>query len=456
MNSLVKDLNSQFTLDWVVKSTQYVIKYRKAFNVDEIDDIFCNILNSYNGILTLGKFANLLGFNLVDIAEKEIYDIYLNKLKEYNLISIDGENIILSELGNEAITTGLKYKYYHAETVLFDNDSVNEDDIYFSFNNFFNLNNKLINNSGIYNNSINDIELINKLQFQLFQNNVSNGEILEVYQSSNKIDYTKIKLICESTFDNNSIYVKYYYNDIKISPLEDLISNPNNSTVKDEIYHKAMQNYILLNKDLILFEDIIAYKDLWNWNDIDFIKKIDWFDQRILYEFKESADGSTWYILSENLPIEALINNLNEFKDFWYWPVVTRRVNDDIIISLFNTYPWDFEELSYKESTLVINLLVNYYDESQNWDWIYLSENLPDSFIEDNIEKFPWDYFSITKAKNEIFRNTFIKFKDNLELLISKNWDWKFISENINVNFLYKNIDVLASKINWEIVLIRF
>jgi hypothetical protein len=85
-----------------------------------------------------------------------------------------------------------------------------------------------------------------------------------------------------------------------------------------------------------------------------------------------------------------------------------------------------------------------------------LSKNLPDKFIEEHIEDFPWDFYVITESKNEVFKNTFIKYRDKLETLILKNWNWKFISEEINLNFLYKNISGLASKLNWHTVLNRF
>jgi hypothetical protein len=100
-----------------------------------------------------------------------------------------------------------------------------------------------------------------------------------------------------------------------------------------------------------------------------------------------------------------------------------------------------------KKSELVRSLLSNLNLKEKGWDWNYLSKNLPDKFIEEHIEDFPWDFYVITESKNEVFKNTFIKYREKLETLISKNWNWKFISEEINLNFLYKNISGLASKL---------
>jgi hypothetical protein len=124
-----------------------------------------------------------------------------------------------------------------------------------------------------------------------------------------------------------------------------------------------------------------------------------------------------------------------------------RRFDDEFIKKQIETFDWDFEELSYKEIELVTSLLSNLNLKEKGWDWNYLSKNLPDKFIEDHIEDFPWDFYVITESKNEVFKNTFIKYRDKLETLISKNWNWKLISEEINLNFLHKNISGLASKL---------
>lgn len=71
----------------------------------------------------------------------------------------------------------------------------------------------------------------------------------------------------------------------------------------------------------------------------------------------------------------------------------------------------------------------------------YLSKNLPDEFIEEHIEDFDWDFYIITKEKSLILRNLLAKGnKSNFEyakVLLSKPWNWKFISEKFEINFLY-------------------
>lgn len=75
----------------------YQIQYRKAFNLNEIDEIFCSIINAKGNKIEFSELGNLLGFNLQDLAETDILNIYLKGIAEYNLITINQETVHLSE-----------------------------------------------------------------------------------------------------------------------------------------------------------------------------------------------------------------------------------------------------------------------------------------------------------------------------------------------------------------------
>ena len=118
-----KTTYASFPFEWTVKATSYQIRYRKAFNINETDEIFCSIINAKGNQIEFSKLGNLLGFNLQDVAETDILNIYLKGLTEYNLISIEKEIIQLTEFGQEALLGKLKYKYYFASTELFENQT---------------------------------------------------------------------------------------------------------------------------------------------------------------------------------------------------------------------------------------------------------------------------------------------------------------------------------------------
>jgi hypothetical protein len=90
---------ASFPIEWTVKSTSCQIKYRKAFNINEIDEIFCSIINAKGNKIEFSELGSLLGFNLADLAETDILNIYLKGLTEYSLIEIDKATIKLTDFG---------------------------------------------------------------------------------------------------------------------------------------------------------------------------------------------------------------------------------------------------------------------------------------------------------------------------------------------------------------------
>ena len=59
-----KTAYASFPLEWTVKSISYQIRYRKAFNINEIDEVFCSIINAKGNQIDISELGSLLGFNL--------------------------------------------------------------------------------------------------------------------------------------------------------------------------------------------------------------------------------------------------------------------------------------------------------------------------------------------------------------------------------------------------------
>jgi len=447
---------ASFPFDWTVKSTTYQIKYRKAFDINEIDEIFCTIINAKGNQVELIDLGQLLGFNLQDLAEMDVLNIYLKGLTEYNLIYLNKEVIQLTEFGQEALKSKLKYKYYYATTELFENQTAIGETFYFSFKNVFDLKNKIINEKANEKAASENTELKQRLQFQLFENNIYNGEIVELIESIPSISYKTNSLQCDITLIDNSFNISIYKSGIALPEIVGLIELPENKEIKEQLIRKGMYHYILAEKTSITTQDIETYIDLWNWKELAENSKVDWSNKSIFKLFLENGDGSVWSTISEKVPIESIKFVIKEYAEYWNWTLLTARFDNDFINEQIENLNWDFEELSYKETEFVISLLQNSALKEQTWDWNYLSKNLPDKFIEENIENFNWDFYEITVSKNDVFKNTFIKYREKLETIILKSWNWKFISEEINLNFLHKNISVLARKLNWHTVLNRF
>jgi hypothetical protein len=453
-----KTTYATFPLEWTVKSTSYKIQYRKAFNINEVDEIFCTIINAKGNEINISELGILLGFNLQDLAEIDIFKDYLKGLNEYNLIEVnEKEQIIqLTDFGQESIQSKLKYKYYFATTELFDNQTATGETSDFSFKNVFNIENSLSHLREIKDPMLEQPEINKKLQFQLFGNDIFKGEIVNLYECAPRIYYKSISLQIEIAELNDSFQLSIFKSNVNKPEVKDLIEHPENTECKGQLIRKGMYHHILSMKELISKKEIETYIDLWNWKELAGNPKVDWNDNTIFELFRENGDGGIWSLISEKAPIESIKSVIDKYADYWNWTTLTERFDDEFIKEKIEKFDWDFDELSYKEIKLVTSLLSNLNLKEKGWDWNYLSKNLPDKFIEEHIEDFSWDFYVITESKNEVFKNTFIKYRDRLETLIVKNWNWKFISEEININFLHKNISGLVSKLDWHTVLNRF
>lgn len=506
-----KPTYATFPFEWTIKSTSYQILYRRASNINEIDEIFCSIINAKGNEINFSELAFLLGFNLQDLAEKDILSIYLKGLTEYNLIAVSEkeQKIQLTEFGQEAIQSKLKYKYYFATTELFDNQTATGETFDFSFKNVFDIENRLSHGKEFKEQTLENPELKQKLQFQLFGNDIYKGEIVELYESDPRISYKTISLQCEITAFDNSRELSILKSGSNKPEIQFLVGLPENEEFKSKLLRQGTYHHILSAKVLITKQDIETYIDLWNWKELAGNQKLDWNDKAIFELFRENGDGGIWSIISEKAPIESIKSVIEKYTEYWSWTELTKRFDDNFIKEQIEYFTWDFEELSYKETGLVQDLLIqrrnkhsqNWLSKIQNkkedneiikelsknkgydvnsltaeqrnelteiltleelkadgWDWNYLSKNLSDIFIETHIDDFPWDYYLITDVKSEILRNLFkIQGKGNyVNVLLSKPWNWKFISEKFDINFLYKHISILAKRLDWHTVLNRF
>lgn len=506
-----KTTYATFPFEWTIKSTSCQIQYRKAFNINEIDEIICSIINAKGNEIKFPELGVLLGFNLQDLAEIDIFKIYLKELTEYNLIAVSEkeQKIQLTEFGQEAIQSKLKYKYYFATTELFDNQTATGETFDFSFKNVFDIENRLSHGKEFKEQTLENPELKQKLQFQLFGNDIYKGEIVELYESDPRISYKTISLQCEITAFDNSLELSILKSGVNRPEIQFLVGLPVNTEFKSKLLRQGMYRHILSAKALITKQDIETYIDLWNWKELAGNPKLDWNDNTIFELFRENGDGGIWSIISEKAPIESIQSVIKKYTEYWSWTELTKRFDDNFIKEQIELYPWDFEELSYKETGLVQDLLIQrknkhfqyWFNQIQNkkvdneiikelsknkgydvnsltaeqrnelteiltleelkadsWDWNYLSKNLSDNFIETHIDDFPWDYYLITDVKSEILRNLFkIQGKGNyVNVLLSKPWNWKFISEKFDINFLYKHISILAKRLDWHTVLNRF
>ena len=462
MNSK-EPIYSSFLFDWIVKSIPYSISYKKAYKVSEIDEIFCSIIDAKGGSVDKIEFGELLGFSLSDepnegkykdIAEESIFNDYLQQVFEYNLIQEYDGILEITDFGKESLSTKLKYQFFSSNVTLFENVTAKGELNTFSFKEVFNLKSQIkIHHSRKSEDVIEDLKLKNKLQYQLFEDDIFKGELLEIFESSSSIKYNEFKLKCQLILQNNEFYFSLILNEVEKTTLNSLVNEIQNSSLKEELIRKG-KFYHILNSDISIDANIITeFNDLWNWKELAENKNIEWSQTDIFNLFKNNGDGSVWKSVSENAPINVIEIVIDIYVDYWDWRTLTQRFENDFIIKSIDKFIWDFEELSTKEIDFVIQLLAKEHLKNENWDWEYLSQILPDKFIIENINTFPWDYYLLTTTKFEVFK---IVFNADIERQLKNSWDWKYISEEININYLYQNISKFSVRVIWDIVLNRF
>ncbi|WP_229219055.1 DarT ssDNA thymidine ADP-ribosyltransferase family protein [Dyadobacter sediminis] len=451
---------SSFSFTWIVKSTSYEIFYRKAFDVEVTDEIFCTIISRRGNRTSISELGKILGFNLQDLAEADIFNTYLSGILEYDLIKIDQDSVELTEQGQHALTDKLKFKYFCAKTELFQNQVVKEDVADFCFRKVFNFENKLSYKPNARSESVNNIDLKQRLQFQVFENDIYKGEIVDLLDGTSETNYKDVTVRCEIFLRNDSFQFEFYESDIIKPEIEAIINLPNNEDLKDRLLRKGMYHYVLKSKNLISAQDIIAYVDLWDWKELAGNPRVAWNDKEVFEMFRMYGDGGSWSIISKLAPVESIVSVIREYTDYWNWTELTQRVDSEFIKLYCEWIQWDFEEISYKDEEVVTSLLLMPTLKNRDWDWSYLSKNLPDDFIEEYIDDFPWDFYLITEFKSHVLRNLFLKGqKSNFEYaktLLAKPWNWKFISNKFDIKFLYDQTLLLGVKFDWPIILQRF
>lgn len=452
-----------FSFDWVIKSIPYFISYKKAFEVNEIDEIFCSIIDAQGGVINKLEFGELMGFNLSDDqskgkykddAEEAVFNYYLHQLLDYDLIKEESGILKITELGKDSLSSKLKYKFYYSNVTIFENVTAQGESRTFSFKEVFDL--KSLINQESSNNSkkiIEDSNLKIRLQYQLFEDNIFEGELLEIFECSSNIKYSTFKFSCQLILGNDDFITSFSLNGVEKKALNYLVSDIQNFSLKEELRHIG-EFHQIINSDISIDTKIIAeFIDLWSWKDLSENKNIKWDETEIFKQFKNNGDGSVWKSISENAPIQIIKRVIDEYIDYWDWRKLTQRFNNDFILNTIDKFKWDFEVLSSKENDFVIELLSLKLYKDEDWDWHCLSQNLPNNYIIDNINELPWDYYIITTAKFDVFKTVFIT---DFESQLKNSWDWKYISEEININYLYQNISKLSSHVIWNIVLNRF
>lgn len=503
---------STIDADWQIEEYSTEIVFREKYPTDDIDYVFCGILNQFGGTLPKYEFARLLGFSLEDIPEKNIYrdeaeemvlDDLLKERELFGLIHIqkgdEKKNIsnpilTLTDEGRYSLNTKLKYRTWKGEFDCFKNyfDSKNPQ---FDFLKHFDLksvspnksNFEVIKRSRTRSRKIQEVDKIalfceiqDKTIYQLIDNQLDKASIgrLELCTiKSSSIKETKSQKVQYALFQSreaDNLLLVLQEGEVQ-EELTSIINDPINRKFKENIeLHCKFK--ALLNDDSAIFDGRIVkeYLSLWNKRELIQDSRLKWSDDALWTIFESSFISNDWSFISQKAPLEILKERISQYNYRLNWAILSERLDDDYIYEHIYTegYQWDFEILSSRDSDFVWLLIteINNYNSKReqdqqivaNWDFLIITDNLSEERINFLLPyKSPLDFIQLSKKQPEFVLACMNEIsKINANSLDNNdhyraNWDWKFISENWGLETIWNNIDILESNLEWYVFINR-
>ncbi len=447
-----------FSIGWEVKATPFLIEYRVAYPLTELDEILCQILASFNGKVDKAELGTLLGFNVKecaetskykDLAEEEIYHTYLAELYKYGLAGEEKNIVYLTPNGRESLSTGLKYLYTTAKTQLLQNVGIEENHPEFSFAELGLKNNLQVDKYVLKSQKDNDAKV--SLNSQVFNNNIYEGEVTALQALSYGYTYQTITVECRFYYNNGQPEILLYLNNTLSKGLTETLRLPSNNQVRDKLIRKGLFESIKANSNsIITSSQIVLYLDLWDWKELVRDTRIDWSDKRTFEIFKTNGDGGIWQQISKHAPIQHIKLFLNDYKDHWDWTILTDRLEPEFICLHIKTYPWNYELLSTNDPNIIYLFVSDKECVGFDWDWSAITLYSTEEDITQFVHTLPFDFHLLTKHRSGLVRELL-----KTEELIGNPWDWHHITNTFELSFLLENISQFDKHLKWDLLLNR-
>ena len=455
---------------WSLKKTTCNVLYYEVFPLDDIDKIFCSILNSKDGCISEAKLATILGFNVIDNfditpkryadkAELDIFKAIINTVIDWGLITKENKKYILTDLGKRALKTREKYRFYSGKKILFENANIKptelKENLFFPFYSALGIFSEITGKQQIKYEEINLSEIFDKEEGDLIKRHkLQSKENYQIYYSdiSKYFSFESCQVDIKLYRKDENYYPVIYYNNQISEPANELLYLPDN--IKEKEKKIEWGRYLKLIKDpnaILDYESIIPFEDLLEFDSLIKDSRLVWNDKQLFTFIAENADANQWHIISNYCPIEVLKLFFNDYKGKLDWSSISARIDENFLLINASKYPWNFEIISSIEGIgieVIKKLLLIPELKEQDWDWETIMPQLDFDFIKSNIDKIDFELFEITKTETSEVLNLIAKHP-------SKKWDWLFISSEYDLSFILRNITTFQHHINLKSVLDR-
>lgn len=447
--------------NWALKVTSCKVSYYETFLLDDIDKIICSILQDNDGTMAEYELATILGFNVIDnfdaipkryadVAELQLFRAIVKPLFDWGLVfkRSDSDKGIptiysLTELGKRAIEKNEKYKFFDGFKNLFENSGINaislKDNTLFPFYTELNISSEITDSTIInYENidiqifNLPENELIHSLQLQSKHHyNIFQAEKTNYFNfESKKVD------LCLYLFDNN-YYPVVFVNDRICHLATDMLNNDANTILRNKKIEWGLYLRLMNDESAILdYKAILPFEDILELDDLIKDKRLCWNDNKLFLFISSNADADQISLLSSYCPIDIIKKYIYDDKISWDWLILSKRIDGDFILKN-SSFPWNFEIISSREDIgieIIKELLLIPKLKDSDWNWDIIMPQLDFDFIENHISNVDFNLQELTKTENDNIKHLIISYP-------SKHWDWKYISDNYNLDFILANIE---------------
>lgn len=452
--------------NWFLRKTRCNVSYYETYPLEDIDKIICSVLSDNGGKLDEYELATIMGFNVkdnfdvtpkryADEAELLLFRDIVRPVFDWGLISRENtktgmdtsELYFLTELGERAVQRHEKYKFFRGRKLLFENLGVNatseKDSDFFPYFEELGICSVITDVKEIDCHSINnsvfdvrDCRLIERMRLQ-------SSSHLNIY-SADETSFFEVGAaqVDVSLYELDGVYyLIVFLNGCLCCRATSLLNNGANASLKSKKVEWGLYLHLMNDASAKLdYKTILPFEDILNIGDLIKDDRLIWSDNELFLFLSKNADADQSTLISSFCPLEIIKKHINVR---WDWIVLSQRFDMHFIVEN-PLLPWDFEIVSSREDVNIEDIKLLLQDkrvQNADWNWEEIMPKLDFDFIEKNINDVDFDFYMLTRTGTDAVKELVFRYPN-------KKWDWSYISNEYDLEFLLSFLSVLSQSAN--------
>lgn len=458
---------------WPLKKTKCKIYLHEDESCSDIDQIICSTLYYHDGTLVAEDLATFLGFNVKDNdyvnpkrykddAEICIFNKLLESLVNDELIDKEGDNIILTSLGEFSVRKGKKRFFFEAECRFLENFSlVNNMDSSFPFKDALSVTTAIERKERIsFYKSLQSYDIDPQIKEEdkvlvdaLLQQMPEGTKVFSASLISNDFRIESEGIDISIYNENGEDFTVVFSKDGSVSEYASgLLNDEANRRIKDIKVEWGYYLRLLNDPNASLdYESLEPFEDIIEWGKIVKDTRYCWKDRDLFKMLSSNIDANIWHDVSSLCPTEDIQTYVKESSENWDWSILSARVGGDFITKNASNYPWNFDIVVHNINVTkedIERLLVNPDLTSVQWLWKEIMPSLSSDFVIKHIDDVSFDLSIITETEPALVESLILQYPD-------KAWNWEYISRIYDLAYILNNINLLSKRLDMQTITIR-